>query len=163
MNALELLVGAVLGAVLGITFERATSFFGSLALTLKYWRLRGTYEIRTVDDKPGGFFNISPRLGNRFLTEGWATGTLRWRGAFQFDDLFMGSARGIYRYVSGRQEPLVDWGNHTLMLLEDGDFVVQWHNVSHARDSKGAYMLRRLSKKVVRGSQLPDETAKVEQ
>jgi hypothetical protein len=36
-------------------------------------------------------------------------------------------------------------------------FVVQWHNISHARDGKGADMLLRVPKKVIRGDRLPEE------
>lgn len=162
MNVVELLVGGVVGAIIGVVFERATSFFGSIAVTLRYWRLRGTYEIRRLDGQSGGFFIITPRLGNRFLTEGWDSGRLWWRGVFQFDDLSGQSARGVYRYVSAASKhPLVDWGNHLLMLLDDGDFVVQWHNVSHARDNKGAYTLHRLSKSLLRGAELPSGTQEI--
>ena len=158
MNVIELFLGGVIGGVLGIFFERATSFFGSIAVTLRYWGLRGTYEIRTVDNQLGGFFVINPQLGNRFLTEGWEADQLWWTGVFQFDDLLGKSAHGVYRYVSfARKHPFVDWGNQLLMLLDDGDFVVQWQNISHARDKKGAYMLHRVSKSILRGAKLPSQ------
>ncbi len=151
----ELLLGALLGAIFGVALEHATSFFGAAVLTAKYWHLRGTYEIRRADGESAGTVTIRPRLGNRFLTEGWESGVLYWTGAFQFDDLFMGSARGVYRYLDRGQRPLVDWGNHYLMLLDNGDLVVQWHNVSLARDAKGSYMLCRVSKRIVRVGQTP--------
>lgn len=155
----ELIWGALIGAIFGVALEHATSFFGAAALTIKYWRLRGTYGIWNPEGIRTGAVTIQPRLGNRFLTKGWVSDTLYWTGSFQFDDLFMGSARGVYRYQNRRNRKRADWGNHYLMLLENGDIAVQWHNVSHARDRKGSYLLSRESKRITCDEQSSSEPA----
>jgi len=139
-------VELLIGALFGVLLERATSFLGAAIITFRHRRLRGSYTAWSPDGVKGGTVIIRPRLGNSFVTRGTHDDPRDdWTGSFQMEDMFTGSAHGVYRHVN--RDP-TDWGNHYLMLLDNGDIAAQWHNVSHGWDRKGRLLWKRDSSRV---------------
>src|SRR5215212_7447055 len=109
----------LLGAVLGVAFERITKFFQNLFFTFRHWRIAGDYT------NYNGVVSIRRGFGNRFLTENREPDPYyNWSGSFQFDDTYMRVGKGAYRYVDHERQN--DWAYHYIMLLENGDISVQW-------------------------------------
>ena len=126
---MELLIGGVVGAVIGVAFERITSLVQAVFFTFRHRHIQGKY---THDN---GVVSITRRLGNRFVTESRQHDEAdNWEGSFQIDDAYMHTGRGVYRHID-RED---DWGYHYIRLLESGDVSVQWENMSDGNRGRGA-------------------------
>ncbi len=126
---MELLIGGVVGAAIGVGFERITSLVQAVFFTFRHRHIQGEY---THDN---GVVSITRRLGNRFVTESRQHNDAdNWEGSFQIDDAYMHTGRGAYRHLV-RQD---DWGHHYIRLLENGDVSVQWENMSAGNRRTGA-------------------------
>jgi hypothetical protein len=122
-------VELLIGAFLGVVFERVTKVFQNLFFTVSHWSIAGEYT------HGSGVVNIRRGFGNRFITQSKESdSTYNWRGSFQFDDTYMLTGRGAYRYIEREN----DWGHHYIMLLENGDISVQWENMSAGNRNHGA-------------------------